>query len=276
MKGLLKFIVLLILIVIAFNISVLAGFLVLLACIGYLVYTNISSIYSFTAKVKYAKGDSKGALERYKKAYDKGKLTINGEVSYGYILLKLGEIEKSEKILRAVTKKNLNRDQEMLVKSNIALVLWKKGDLDGAIDILYEVYDKYKNTTVYGSLGYFLIQKGDFNKALEFNLEAYDYNNTDNVIADNLGQNYYFMGEYDKAEEVYKKLLERSPRFPEAYFYYGNVLFEKGKKDEAIEYMKKSLDYNFSSLSTTSKEDIENRIKYIESTCSEDIKKDEE
>jgi tetratricopeptide (TPR) repeat protein len=155
----------------------------------------------------------------------------------------------------------------MLLKSNIALVQWKKGQLDDAVATLEEVFAGFKNTAVYGSLGYLLILKGDLEKALEFNREAYDYNNQNAVIVDNLGQNYYLMGEYDSAGEVYEKLLAGKPDFPEPYYNYGLVLAATGCRERALELFRKALEQKFSFLSAITREEVEHAIRKL----SEDV-----
>jgi tetratricopeptide (TPR) repeat protein len=159
--------------------------------------------------------------------------------------------------------KLLSADDKMNVKSNMALVLWKKGQIDDALNMLKEVFENYKTTTIYGSLGFLLILKGDLDKALEFNLEAYEYNDSNAVILDNLGQTYYLMGEYDKSKEIYKKLVSSNPSFPEPYFNYGLVMKQKGNVERALELMNQALTYRFSFLSTVSKEEIEAEIEKL-------------
>jgi tetratricopeptide (TPR) repeat protein len=186
-------------------------------------------------------------------------------VSFAYLLLKQGRNEEAGEVMEHVMKgSGLKGNEEINAKSTMALVLWKKGDLDGAVEMLTDLHDKYKNSTVYGSLGYLLMLQGDYKKALGYNLEAYEYNGSDKVIQDNLGQNYYLLGEYDKAQEVYEKLIEESPQFPEPYYFYGKVLIARGKLEEGLESMKKAMNYKFSFLSTTTMEEIEEEIKKCE------------
>ena len=103
---------------------------------------------------------------------------------------------------------------------------------------------------------------GDYEKALKFNLEAYEYNSDDNIIVDNLADTYSLMGNYEEAEKIYKDLINRDPepRFPEAYYGYGKVLIELGRKSEGIEMIEKSLTKPFSFLSLKPKEDIEKML----------------
>ena len=134
---------------------------------------------------------------------------------------------------------DMDEDSKIKAKSNYALVLWKKGELDSAINLLEEVLSEYTSTVVYGSLGYLYILKGDLEKAVEFNKEAYDYNDSDPIILDNLGNAYYLTGELSKSKEIYKELMNLNPQFPEAFYNYSLLLKKLGKLDEALDYMKK-------------------------------------
>ena len=103
-------------------------------------------------------------------------------------------------------------------------------------------------------------------KALKFNQEAYEYNDSNSIIMDNLGQAYYLNGDYSKAAEIYEKLMAANPTFPEAYYNYGLVLLAMGKKEEALEMMKKALNYDFTYLSTVTKENVEEKIREVQYT----------
>ena len=84
----------------------------------------------------------------------------------------------------------------------------KLGEADTAVEMLEEVYAKYRNSRLYETMGYILLEKGDLNKALEFNLEALDYDDENPIILDNLGQTYYRLGQKEKAKEYFEKAEE--------------------------------------------------------------------
>ena len=231
--------------------------------IGSVIYMGRATVFSIMGNVSYGRGDMKKSAEWFSKAYMTGKARPNTIISYAYLLLKLGNVDDSEGILKKFISASPSHDDEMLAKSNLALVLWKKGDLDGAINMLEEVFATYKTTTVYGSLGYLMLLKGDLEKALAFNQEAYEYNDNNSVIVDNLALNYYLLGELYKAEEIYEKLMTKNPTYPEAYYNYGLTLEAKNKIDKALEVMEKALDFKFSFLSNVSREEVENKIQEL-------------
>ncbi len=261
----LVFIVFVVLTVVLFKTNVFFGLIFLLAIIILLLFTKRAAVLAFIGRTNYFKGNIEQGLAWFEKAYKTGVAKPKTIISYAYLLLKSGNIEDSERILENLLRSRLETDERMLAKSNKALVEWKKGNLDNAIETLEEVISDFETTNIYGSLGYMLIQKGDLDKALEFNLKAYDYNSLNTVILDNLGQTYYLRQEYDKAAEIYKNLLKEEPSFPEAYYNYGLVLKAQNENEKALEMAKKALNYKISFLSTIKKENIDSLIAELES-----------
>lgn len=244
-------------IAIAWRFNIWLGIAALLLYFALQLYNFRPMLYNLIGSRKYALGQMDDALAWFKRAHDTKKASPQISVSYSYLLLKNAEPEKAEEVLQQVLKSNPAPGDVNYAKSILSLVLWKKGDIDAAVDMLLEVIQTYKTTSVYGSLGYLLILKGDLEKALQFNLEAFDYNSSDNIIQDNLGQNYYLLGMYDKSKEIYEALLEKKPSFPEPYFNYGLLLEKLGEREKATASIKKALDCKFSYLSSITREDVE-------------------
>ena len=265
-KALITFVLLVVVLIVLFNINLFVGLTALLMIFAYMFYITRTSLFSVIGTMNYSKGNLDKAISWYKRAYETGKANPRSNISYAYLLLKSGRIDESEAILQKMLKSSIGKDDMMFTKSNLALAVWKKGDLDGAVSMLEEILPEYTNSTIYGSLGYFHILKGDLDKALQFNLEAYEYNNTNTVILDNLGQTYHLTGQDEKALEIYETLVSKNPAFPEAYFNYSLVLEKLGKLEQALEMAEKALNYKLTFLSTISRDDIEEKIKEITSS----------
>lgn len=263
-KALISFILPVIIIFIAFTRNIWLGFGAVLLYLAALLYVKRVLVYTLMGSRNYALGKTEEALKWLKRAHETKKSGARPSVSYAYILLKSGDLIKSEEILQKLLKDNPSNQDTPYIKSNLALALWKKGDLDAAVGMLEELMQTYKTTTVYGSLGYLYILKGDLERALQFNLEAMDYNSADKVILDNLGQNYYLLGSYGKAREIYEPLIAQAPSFPEPYYNYALVLEKLGEPEPALEMAKKALNYKFTCLSSISKEEVESKIKQLD------------
>ncbi|ADL50370.1 tetratricopeptide repeat protein [Clostridium cellulovorans] len=230
-----------------------------------LIYTNFPSILMYRANLHYTQKNMHKALSLYKLAYSSWHAPDKMKISYGYLLIRMGNLEESDAVLSKFKNKTLNPTDKLSWKLNYSLVLWKKNKLDEAINLLMEEYNQKKNTTLYQNLGYFLLLNKDYDKALEFNLEAYEYNDSDASILDNLAQSYYFKGQYSKALEIYDKLIPMTPTFVTAYYYYAMTLSKESRTEEALGMLNKALECNFSYLSNVSKEDVEKSIYGINS-----------
>ncbi|HHV96555.1 MAG TPA: tetratricopeptide repeat protein [Clostridiaceae bacterium] len=266
-SGLIYFILFVVIMVMVFKTNVLAGLALLLVITVFYLYAKRAAIFAFIGRIAYGKGSMQDALKWFERAYKTGVAKPQTIVSYGYLLLKSGNIEEAENILERLSRRSLSENDRMVLKSNMALVQWKKGNLDEAISTLEEVIKKYETTNIYGSLGYMLIQKGDLDKALEFNLKASEYNSSSPIIMDNLANTYYLRGNYDKAAEIYENLMESNPTFPEAYYNYALVLKAKKEYTKALETVKKALNYQLTFLSTITKSQIDNLISELENLC---------
>jgi len=251
-------------VIIAARINKWLGIAALLAYLLILVYISRARIYTIIGTRKYGLGRLDEAIKWFGRAYATKRASVRAAVNYAYLLLKNAELQKSEEVLQKEAKKHPENQELPYLKSILALVLWKKGELDQAVEMLGEVIQTYRTTSVYGSLGFMLIQKGDLEKALQFNLEALDFNPRDNITNDNLGQNYFLLGQYDKAREIYENLLAKAPSFPEPYYNYGLLMEKLGNREEALESMKKALSMKFSYLSTITREEIETAISRLE------------
>jgi len=235
-----------------------------------------ADIFAYFARVQYGGGKRTKALRMMRRADKLGPMSSGNRILYAYLALRLGNPDEAYRILnevyigaRKVRKADKRNDQKQRAKAMLALVYWKNGELDTAIEMLEEVFEDFKNTNVYENLGLLLVLKAkDFpefrQKALDFNLAAYEYNDTDNVIVDNLAEAYAVSGDLQKARETYEKLLERDPAFPEAYYGYGRILIALGEKEKGIEFLKKALGFDFSFLSILKRDEVEELVEKLE------------
>ena len=222
----------------------------------------------FVARVghfRHARGDNIGAVKAFAFADKIGNMHLNNKIAYGYLLLRTGDINAANKVLTIVSMQAPVKKKtiKLRAKSMLALVMWKRGDLDDAIETLEKVFAEYKSVIIYQSLGLMYLHKGEPNRALEFALEAYDYDDGNTIIIDNLAEAYVLNGNLEKAKEMYEKLFEMNPHFPEAYFGYGKLLIELGEREKGLELVKQSLDKPFTFLSSITREQVENYLMSI-------------
>jgi tetratricopeptide (TPR) repeat protein len=271
-KRAVKTIVFLVTVIIAFSLNSFLGLALILGGITYMIYGNLPTIFMVIGNRKYMSKNIDEAMFWYERSYKFRHAKPMVMINYAYVILKQGQVEKSEAVLREVLKRELNERDKSNANINLSLVLWKKGDLQGAISLMEEMYNKdYKTTLVYQNLGFYYILSGDLNKALEFNLEAYNYSDSDPSILDNLAINYYLFEDYEKALEVYNKLVPMKPSFVTTYYYYGLTLEKLERYEEALEVLNKALNYRFSFLSAVSIEQVKTEIEAITGKISQDL-----
>lgn len=249
---------------ILFRLNTFAGFVGIAAYIVLILLKNRILFFRLRAQMEYGKGNYDGAVKWFEKVVNSKKAGIDAYVQYGFTLLKSGRLDEAERILSYAVDKSSSSDEKNLAKSNLALVIWKKGDLDTAYSMLTEVISEYKTTAVYGSIGYMAIEKGDLDEALRINLEAWEYNPENAIIQDNMAHLYHLRGEMEKAGEIFKRLVDKEPHFPEAYYDYGRYLEDMNRYDEAAEMYRKALSKPFSFNSTISRELVQTRLEAVE------------
>jgi tetratricopeptide (TPR) repeat protein len=213
-------------------------------------------------KADEARAKHKAALELYESAISKGCNRAAYIMAYGVLLLRFEQFEKARDVfLKAEKIPGLNKGEKRQLRINFAVCQWKLGNLDRAIEQLQIAGQDGKNSMIYGSLGFMLIEQGerdgDFSKALAFNTEAHEYDEDDAVVLDNMGQLHLRMGEREKALEYFKRAHKIKPRQVDTLYYLAKLAIESNDNDSAREYLDTALSGNFSALSTIKREDAQ-------------------
>lgn len=232
--------------------------------IAYKAYLSQAKSVQALDKQDYtsAKAHEEKAMADYEKAMAKGMDQPNYLIAYTVLLLRTGRFEKAMEIIRQTEKlPKLNDDQKRRLTINYSICQWKLGDLDHAIGAMIALSKTYKNSTVYGSLGYMLIARGDktgdYSEAKKFNDEAMDYDDEDAVVLDNVGQYYQRTGDYVKAREYFEKALEIRPTQVDSMYYLAKVKQAQGDIDGAKQLIDKAKGIHFSALATVTHEGLE-------------------
>lgn len=238
--------------------------IILCAVLIFLVVKRANLVAAY-GKQYITKGDTEKAVKIFGIASKVGNLNIPNRITYAYLLLRSGQVDKALFELRTALPMTQRESADRFkIKNFIAIAYWKQGDLDLAIEELEEVTNTgFKNTNIYQNLGILYNLSDNTERAKKFAQEAYEYNSDDNIITDNYADALFRCGEFEKSAEIYEELVSREPRFPEAYYGYGRVLNELGNKEKAIEMIEESLTKPFSFLSIKTKEEIEEMLESI-------------
>lgn len=245
------------------GLSIINPFLAKFALLGYFLYKLITRRYLFyTLKGRklYDNGNKEDALQYFEKASNSKFCKPRVYVSYAYLLLIEGKLDDCEKMLNMASKFTLASKDNLNARITLALLNWKKNNLDESINILEELYKENKSITLYEGLGYLLILSGDYEKALKFNLEALEYDSSSSIINDNVAESYYFLGDIEKAKKIYYELTQSPLSFSEPYYYYGLIHKEEGDLESAERLFKRALKCPDSLLTGLSKETIKDKL----------------
>jgi Flp pilus assembly protein TadD len=250
-------IILVIALIFAFRTHYLLGIALILLLLGYVIFRARANYYALRGTGMFNKGDYEQALVWFKKAYDSKPCPEAHQIGYGYILMRSGNAKQAEPILKQIQHKTKNKDNLIQAQCNLATSYWLQGRKEECLSLLEEVFEQYKNSLVYGNLGYFKLLNGDFEAALAFNLEAYAYNSDDKTIIDNLAYNYYLLGQMEQAEEIFAQLVPKSPKFADPHYFYALTLEKQGKFEAAIEQIQLALSKDAAFITPITRAEIE-------------------
>ena len=224
-------------------------------------------LWSRRASIPY----KRGIKEINNKNYERGLFFLEKAVSQGvkpmqeiraaYAELKFGDVKKARtKLNMVLLKGGLKENFKNEARCILAIVLINQGEMEEAKEILEKLHKTHKNTNFYATFGYFALLTGDKEYYTKINEEAYDYNKDSPVICDNYAHMLYLNGEFDKAEKVYRELMEKTPNFPEAYYNYALVLIKKDDIEKVVEQLELALTKEFFGITTIKKEQVEEML----------------
>lgn len=209
----------------------------------------------------YSKKDrTDKALRHIYKAYKAKNSTIHTALVFIYMLLKAGKFDKADEIIKETEEREMDQFERHQLETNKALLLWKEKHIEESIELYEKLMDDGESTVLYGSYGYVVTLGGNLAKALLVNEAAMKYNPNDNAIMDNLGLCYMLAGDYDKAFDIYDKLLSKAPNFPDAYYNAAELMRLMKDYDTGVRYIKMCLNKKFNGLSTISRKDAEKKL----------------
>lgn len=177
----------------------------------------------------HSKGDYRTALKLYEEAYAKGMDKPRLLKSYCVLLIRTSQFDKALEIIKQLEKKPLDDKVKTDLHINYAIILWKKGYLDRAMEILENEFRRMKNGTLYSIIGYLKIEQGDLEEAIRFNKEAVEYDEEDAVFLDNLGQTYYRLaGDKETAKIYFDKAIAIRPKSIDTNYFLALYDIENG------------------------------------------------
>jgi Flp pilus assembly protein TadD len=215
------------------------------------------------ALLAHGKGRMDEAFLLYEQAYAEGMNKARFLLPYSILLLRRGEYEKAGEVLKKVEKApgGITPDQRMQMITNYAIAAWKLGRIEYAVNLLREIYRKGANGSIYGALGFLLIEKGDPDEALAFNKEAVAYDDEDPIALDNLAQTYYrLIGDKEEAKKWFEKALTHKETAIDTNYFLALYDIEEGYPEKAREKLRTAREGRFSPLNHATPELIDESL----------------
>lgn len=135
--------------------------------------------------------------------------------------------------------------QDIETQRQYALILMKKGDLDGAIQAFKEII-KIDSDDVVSllNLGIIYYKKKQYEEALDYLSRVIEIKPDDSDAYFHIASIYEEMGDLKIAIDYYKKAISYNPNNYFWYYRIGRILYTLGAYDEAIKYYKKAVELN--------------------------------
>ena len=122
------------------------GQIILILSVLYFVWKR-GDICASIAKIIYSRGKSESWKKWFEIAAKLGGVSINNKILHAYLLLKDGDLDEANKKFALISMERLKKEDKLKLKSSYALVFWKRGEVDEAIEMLEEVVKEAPSTT---------------------------------------------------------------------------------------------------------------------------------
>lgn len=223
-------------------------------------YWQWPNFLSIRGQSEYARGNNTKALSLLKKAHESSRARTANSTAYAYILLRCGQTEEAANVLNYVLlNQKLKQQEKLQARQILSLVRYRQGDFAEATRLMEMVFAGYKNSGVYGALGYYKILS-DAPDAQAFNEEAYEYNSDDKIIIDNMIILCLKNGDIARAKELSDKSVNAGNKGVEIFYRAAQVEEALGNDEEALEYYKKAASCTRSFMTTVAEKDIDNAV----------------
>ncbi len=205
------------------------------------------------------------AHKLYRQAMGKGMNSLPLLMSYTGLMLRMAEYEEALDVLKRTERMTgLTENERTEILANYAIVLWKKGHLDHAMELLRERLLQCKNGLLYSVAGYLAVEQGNAETALSINREAIEYDESDPIFLDNMGQTFFRLyHDKSKAKPYFLRALEIKPEAIDTNYFLALMDIEDGNHDKAVQRLELARKGSFSPLNYATPDKIENALKEL-------------
>lgn len=247
-------------VVLAFRFGYVPGFVVSAIVLAVLFIWQWPNILTLLGQRAYANGNNNKALRYLKAGHEHARAGAANSSAYAYILLRCGRADDAKVVANyALLSKRISDTDKNQVRQILSLICYKKGEYVEATKMMETIFETYKSTTVYGTLGYYKILAGS-EDMYSFNEEAYAYNSDNKVIIDNMVILHLKKGEYDEAQKLSQKSINAGNKGVEIYYHAAQAEEALGNNAQALEYYRMANSCTRSFMTTVPEKEIEDAI----------------
>ena len=226
----------------------------------------MSTMIARRALAEHRKGNFEEALKYYREALQKGMNEPGMLINMSTLLVRTSHFDEALEIIKKAEKAGrLDERAKRDIHLQYAVILWKKGHIDHAIEILENDFATTKTGTLYSALGCLKIEQGNPEEALRFCLEALDYDDNDPIFLDNVGQAYYRLyQDKEKAKPYFERALALKPEAIDTNYFLALYDLDSGDKEKAKERLEIARNGKASPLNYATPQRIEEMIQRLE------------
>ncbi len=255
--GFLTYVILAVLVVLAYRKGMVWGIGVTVAAAAYAIYTLLPRWYAVMCRRAFDEKDYKKAEKYGEKGF--ARMNFNQKVSYAYMLVRMGKSERAIDILDSfIQLRGLDSKNKNTAKRQRCLAYYKEGRYEEALRDANEVIeDGFATKTLYGLKGMLMLVLGrDLDETTKFCEEAYEYDEDDRDIQDNMSICYYLQNDLEMAEEINGYVREENPEFIEGYYHGAQIYIKKKDYKKAQELVSKISSCSRTDMTTVSEEAV--------------------
>jgi tetratricopeptide (TPR) repeat protein len=177
------------------------------------------------------------AIEQYEEIVKIEPDSVDDHLLLGRLYRLSNDLQKAEAELKTAVKLDPSSEEAV---TTLAMLYTDEGDTAQALQVLASVPDSARSAKLYGALGAAYEQRKDYKSAIDAYQHAVvlDRDNLDAIRG--LAENYFNDGQFDKALEQYKVIIDSNPEDAQSYVRISEVYRREAKYDLALESLKKA------------------------------------
>lgn len=225
-----------------------------------------------------SKLQNEAAIAKYAEALEAGMDQPRLLLAYSVLLIRSGEYEQAKALLVKTQKApGITPDQKSQLFMNYAVCAYKLGDLERGLQLLEKQHLHQASGLIYQTLGYLYVEKYQpankpaaddveavaawdegLAKAKAYLEESVDYDDTDPICLDNMGQFCYrVLSDKAEAKKWFDKAIEEKENQIDTLWFLSRYDLDNGDTAAAIEKLETASEGRFSPLNYVTKEIVD-------------------